>query len=165
MDFCICSHYCVSPEGFIIFRTIRACNEMAHHHFLFRLFSIHSNWTASYFMQRPYLHKNSTIKYSLPVTFGKTVCCGLDLRTQNIYKVLDFLVFLIFYFLPVKRTGTFYAPGLIDFFFVSCLFVWLSVFNFNLYCYKFWTVRDRDFIFGGHTPLIVPFQMTPRSMI
>ena len=31
-----------------------------------------------------------------------------------------------------------------------CLSVCLSVVNFNL-CYKFWTVRDRDFIFGMHT--------------
>ena len=44
-----------------------------------------------------------------------------------------------------------------------CLFVCLSVVNFNL-CYNFWTVRDRDFIFGMHTPLIMPFQMTPRSI-
>ena len=38
-----------------------------------------------------------------------------------------------------------------------CLFVSLSVVNFNLR-YNFWTVRDRDFIFGKHTP-----RMTPRS--
>ena len=42
---------------------------------------------------------------------------------------------------------------------LSCLFV----VNFNLR-YNFWTVRDRDFIFGMHTPLMMPFQMTPRSM-
>ena len=44
-----------------------------------------------------------------------------------------------------------------------CLSVCLSVVNFNLR-YNFWTVRDRDFIFGMHTPLMKPFQMTPRSM-
>ena len=44
-----------------------------------------------------------------------------------------------------------------------CLFVRLSVVNFNLH-YNFWTVRDRDFIFGMHTPLMMSFQMTPRSM-
>ena len=44
-----------------------------------------------------------------------------------------------------------------------CLFVCLSVVNFNLY-YNFWNVRDRHFIFGMHTPLMWPFQMTPRSM-
>ena len=38
-----------------------------------------------------------------------------------------------------------------------CLTVCLSVVNFNL-CYNFWTIRDRDFIFGMHTPLITPFQ-------
>ena len=43
-----------------------------------------------------------------------------------------------------------------------CLIVCLSVVNFNL-CYSFLTVRDRDFIFGIHTPLMTPFQMTPRS--
>ena len=43
-----------------------------------------------------------------------------------------------------------------------CLFVGLSVVNFNLR-YNFWTVRDRDFISGLHTPLMTPFQMTPRS--
>ena len=44
-----------------------------------------------------------------------------------------------------------------------CLFVCLSVINFNLR-YNFWTVRDRDFIFGMHTPLMMPYQITPRSM-
>ena len=36
----------------------------------------------------------------------------------------------------------------------------LSVVNFNL-CYNFWTVRDGDFIFGIHTPLMMSLQMTP----
>ena len=59
----------------------------------------------------------------------------------------------------------FYAPGLNDrgILFLSCLFVYLSVclsdslsvVNFNL-CYNFWTIRDRDFIFGMHTPLMMP---------
>ena len=44
-----------------------------------------------------------------------------------------------------------------------CLSVCLSVVNFNLR-YNIWTVRDRDFMFGMHTPLMMPFQMTPRSM-
>ena len=44
-----------------------------------------------------------------------------------------------------------------------CLFVCLSVVNFNLR-YNFWTVRDRDFIFCMHTPVMMPFQMTSRSM-
>ena len=44
-----------------------------------------------------------------------------------------------------------------------CLFVCLSVFNFNLR-YNFWTVRDRDFIFGMHTALMTHLQMTPRSI-
>ena len=36
--------------------------------------------------------------------------------------------------------------------FLSCLSVWLPVVNFNL-CNNFWTVRDKDFIFGMHTLL------------
>ena len=32
-----------------------------------------------------------------------------------------------------------------------CLFVCLSVVNFNLRSYNFWTIRDRDFIFGIET--------------
>ena len=46
-----------------------------------------------------------------------------------------------------------------------CLSVTLSVtlwqknFNFGHY---FWTVKDRHFIFGMHTQLMKPFQMTPR---
>ena len=43
------------------------------------------------------------------------------------------------------------------------LSVCLSVVNFNIH-YNFWTVRNGDFIFGQHTPLKIPFQMTPRSM-
>ena len=62
----------------------------------------------------------------------------------------------------------FYAPGSNDrghivFVLSVCLFVCLSVVNFNLR-YNFWTVSDRDFIFGMRTPLMMPFQMTPRSM-
>ena len=38
-----------------------------------------------------------------------------------------------------------------------------SVVNFNLH-YNFRTVRYKDFIFGMHTPQMMPFQMTPRSM-
>ena len=30
--------------------------------------------------------------------------------------------------------------------------------------YNFWTVRDRDFIFGIHTLLMMPFQMTTDAM-
>ena len=41
--------------------------------------------------------------------------------------------------------------------------VCLSVVNFNIR-YNFWTARDRDFIYGMHTPLMTPFQMIPRSM-
>ena len=44
-----------------------------------------------------------------------------------------------------------------------CLFVCLSVVNFNLR-YKLWTIRDRDFISDLHTPLIMSFQMKPMSM-
>ena len=66
----------------------------------------------------------------------------------------------------------FYAPGSNDrghiVFVLSvclsvCLFVCLSVVNFNIR-YNFWTVRGRDFIFGMHTPLMMPFQMTTRSL-
>ena len=48
--------------------------------------------------------------------------------------------------------------------FLSCLFVCLSVVNFNLR-YNFGTIRDKDFIFGKHTPLMMPFQLTPRSLV
>ena len=44
-----------------------------------------------------------------------------------------------------------------------CPFVYLTVVNFNLR-YNFWTVWNRDFIFGMQTLLMMPFQMTPRSM-
>ena len=47
--------------------------------------------------------------------------------------------------------------------FLSGLSVYLSVVNFNI-CYNFWTVGDRDFICKMHSQLIIPFQMTPRSV-
>ena len=47
--------------------------------------------------------------------------------------------------------------------FLSCLFVCrsvcLSVVNFKIH-YNFWTVRERGFIFGMHTQLMMPFQTT-----
>ena len=59
---------------------------------------------------------------------------------------------------------------------VFVLSVWLSVclwlcysltllqkINFNL-GHNFWIVRERDFIFGMHTQLMEPIQMTPKSM-
>ena len=39
----------------------------------------------------------------------------------------------------------------------------LSVVNFNLH-YNFGTFRESDFIFGMHTPLMMYFQTTPKSM-
>ena len=45
----------------------------------------------------------------------------------------------------------------------QCLFVRMSVVNYNLW-YNFWTVRDIDFISGMYTPLLMPFQVTQRSM-
>ena len=57
-----------------------------------------------------------------------------------------------------------YAPGSNDQgHIVFVLSVCLSVVNFNI-CYNFLNESDSDFIFGMHTPLMTPFQMTPRSM-
>ena len=86
------------------------------------------------------------------------------LLLQNIF------MFESIHFSPFKSMR-FYAPGSNDQvhigFFPVCLFVCLSVclsvVNFNLR-YIFWTVRDRDFIYGMHTLLMMPFQMTLRSM-
>ena len=66
----------------------------------------------------------------------------------------------VFFFFLVD----FYAPGWnnrghIVFVLSFCL----SVVNFNPR-YSFWTVRGRDFIFGMHTLLMMPFQLTPRTM-
>ena len=58
-------------------------------------------------------------------------------------------------FVPLGQPWSSFCP--------VCLSVCLSVVNFNLR-YNFWTIRGRDFIFGMHTPLMIPFQMTPRSM-
>ena len=96
----------------------------------------------------------------------------------HVVSLLFILVstFFIMVELNVSNLYSFYAPGSNDrghivFVLAVCLFVCLSVrlsvclsvVNFNLR-YNFWTVRDRDFIFGMHTPLMTPFQMTPRSM-
>ena len=56
--------------------------------------------------------------------------------------------------IPLFATYYFYAPGSNDWgHIVFVLSVCLSVVNFNLR-YNFWTVRDRDFIFGMHIPLM-----------
>ena len=54
----------------------------------------------------------------------------------------------------------FYAPGSND---RGHIVLVLSVANFTIR-YNVWTVRDRNFIFGMHTPLMTPFQMTQRAM-
>ena len=61
-----------------------------------------------------------------------------SVRNENSFKIL---------FMPTDQM----IGGIL---FLSCL----TVVNFNLR-YNFWTVR-----FGMHTPLVTPFQMTPRSM-
>ena len=49
--------------------------------------------------------------------------------------------------------------------FLSCLSVCLFVCLLSTLTFAItWTVRGRYFIFGMHTPLMMPFQMTPRSM-
>ena len=54
----------------------------------------------------------------------------------------------------------FLCPGGIqNVLFLSCL----SVVNFNIR-YNFWTIRDRDFIFGMHTSLVMLFLMTPMTL-
>ena len=72
------------------------------------------------------------------------------------YKYLNFINFIM---PPDRMIG-----GIL---FLSCLFVslfvCLYVVNFNIR-YSFWIVRGRDFIFSMHTPLIMPFHMTPWSM-
>ena len=62
-----------------------------------------------------------------------------------------------FFMSPDWRIGAYYfCPGR--------LFIRLSVVNFNLRD-NFWIIRNRDFIFGMHTPQMTPFQMTTRPMI
>ena len=55
--------------------------------------------------------------------------------------------------------------GHLDFVLYVCLLYYSvakkKIFNLR---HNFWIVRDRDFIFGIHTQLMKPFQMTPRSM-
>ena len=61
---------------------------------------------------------------------------------------------------------TFYAPGSNDggggayCFCPVCLFVCLL----STLTFAITFVRDKDFIFGMHTPLMTPLQLTPRSM-
>ena len=75
--------------------------------------------------------------------------------------------------LTQTKQAVFYAPEsndrgilLLSCLFVClsvCLFFCLSVVNINIR-YYFLTIRRRDFIFGIHTPLMMPFQMAPRLM-
>ena len=62
---------------------------------------------------------------------------------------------------------SFYAPESSDWEYIvfcpACLFICLSFVNFNRH-YYIWIVRDRDLIFDMHTPPMISFQMTPRSM-
>ena len=81
----------------------------------------------------------------------------LENKVTRIISVLQYL-----------KLSFYYASGPNDrehivFVLSVCLSLCLSVVNFNLR-YNFWTVKDRDFIFGMHTPLMMPFQMAPRSM-
>ena len=49
--------------------------------------------------------------------------------------------------------------GLLLFVLSVCLSVANIILNLG---HTFWTIRDRDFIFGKHTELMKPFRMTPR---
>ena len=75
-------------------------------------------------------------------------------------KVKDSLMRISFLCPRIKWLGAYcFCPVCL----FVCLSVCLSVVNFNLR-FNFWTVRNRDFIYGMHTPLMMPFQMTPRLM-
>ena len=127
------------------------------------------------------LHVNESLNYAeatrrLSCYLFKVLVCLFVAKgivyTKNIsYKIYfvdgikhlgAFVVFII------CNSYGFYAPGSNDrghIVFVQsvCLSVCFSVVNFNMR-YNFWTVKGGDFIFGMHTPLMMPFQMIPRSM-
>ena len=75
----------------------------------------------------------------------KSEWCCVDLDHASHYGL----------FMPPDRMIGAYCFCLVCLF-VS-MFVCLCVVNFDLR-YNFWTVRDRDFIFGVHTPLMTSFQ-------
>ena len=67
--------------------------------------------------------------------------------------------------LPNLQVMNFLCPGM-EFggiYFFICLCVCCKKNPFNLH-HNFWTVRDRDFIFGIYTQLMKPFHLTPMSM-
>ena len=61
-------------------------------------------------------------------------------------------------------SSNYYTPTSIDReHIVFVLSVCLPVVNFNI-CYNFWTIREKDSVFGIHTPLMKPFTLTSRLM-
>ena len=97
--------------------------------------------------------------FVVPAIFVRlsSVCHALLLLvTHPFYKTLSFTNSSFY-------IAIFYAPGSNDrghSFCPACL----SVVIFNI-CYNFWTIRDRDILFGMHTQLMMPFQMTPRYLV
>ena len=50
-------------------------------------------------------------------------------------------------------------------FLIVAFYIWLPPASYVVFSDNSgWTVRDRDFMFDMHTPLMLPFQMIPRSM-
>ena len=100
------------------------------------------------------------------IHFMKQVACLYILKPwwgyikHTFHKILYEMKICLRFLCPrIEWSGAYcFCPLCLSVCLSVCLFVCLSVVNFNLR-YNFWTVRDRDFIFGMHTPL-----MTPRSM-
>ena len=112
-------------------------------------------WSPSWLQKLP-LWKHSCHKYNCQLseivqysagTWFHCYCCTYFC----LYNA--FLSFDILFYAPVSNN-----QGHIVFVLSVCL---LPTLTFTI---TFWTVRDRDFIFGMHTQLMMPFQMTQRSM-
>ena len=79
-------------------------------------------------------------------------------RQTLIILLIQILCINVQIFMPLDRM----IRGIL---FLSCLFVCLFVWHCQLYhSLLLWSVRNRGFIFGMHTQIMTPFQMTPRSI-
>ena len=125
------------------------------------------------FLSRLFEHACTLVQKSYCYTPIVSVRVGVCVHMQNVranVKVIEFqflfifsCIFTLLIILIKPITTKTYDRRSSGDCGTSGLSVCLFVVTFNL-CYNFWMVREWDFIFGMHTPLMMPFQI-PRTFV
>ena len=109
-------------------------------------------------------HKHTCFYCLIKIALWLVGILNILVNTQVVFSVYSKNFYCITLHSCVQKNCTFLCPrngirGYLVFVLSVCHSVLKKNFNFN---HNFWTIRDRDFIFGMYIELMKPFQMTPK---